>query len=255
MKHLVATLCYGPTGAAMAALSMDLMRDYARRVGADFFVLSEVSGEPPPLDDMKRIHASLALAMLDKMRFLRQALKEYDRILWVDLDILVRPDAPDLFALVPGTHLAMADECATGNDWQVWFCHQHMVETCQQERLPIPDTKGRYFNCGLMLIPSGSDWLFAPRINPVSHPWCEQSLVNVRLFLEPERTPVYTLPECCNRFVYWPGMVPRRQEEMSWFLHFAGPPDYATRLRDMRRVREKWQKEYPNFPWEEASCG
>lgn len=248
-KRLVATLCYGQTGAAMAELSMDLLRYYARKVEADFFVLTDVTGEHPPIDDMRRIHASLAVAMLDKMRFLQGALLDYDRILWIDLDILVRPDSPDLFALVPPDRLAMADECAVANDWQVRFCHEHMAETCCQEGLPIPDTKGRYFNCGLMVIPAATRWLFAPRVNPVNHPWCEQSLVNVRLSLQPE-TPIYVLPECCNRFMYWPGMVPRRQEEISWFLHYAGPPDYATRLRDMRAQRQRWRRDYPNFPWE-----
>lgn len=249
-RRLVTTLCYGPAGAAMGALSMDLLRDYARRCNADFRVLTEVTAaKPSPLDDMAAIHASIAVAMLDKMRFLQEELREYDRVLWIDSDVMVRPDAPNLFAIVPADRLAMADECATANDYQVWFCHRHMVETCQQEGLPIPDSRGRYFNCGLMMIPARARWLFEPRVNPVSHPWCEQSLVNVRLFARPE-TPLYVLPECCNRFVYWPGMVPRRQANMSWFLHFAGPPDYATRLRDMKAQREAWQAEYPDFAWE-----
>lgn len=249
MKTLVATLCYGPTGEAMSALSLDLLANYARRIDADFRILGDVQAPPPPLDDMPAIHASLAMAMLDKMAFLRRQLSDYDRILWIDLDIMVRPDAPDLFEIVPPEALGMADECAVANDWQVWFCHEHMAQTCREEDIPIPDSKGRYLNCGLMMIPASAAWLFEPRGNPVNHPWCEQSLVNVRLFLQPQ-TPLCLLPECCNRFVYWPGMVPRRQEDISWFLHFAGPPDYATRLRDMQRLRQRWRREYPDFPWE-----
>lgn len=248
-RKLVATLRYGPTGSAMAALSLDLLAGYARRVGADFFVLDQTNAPPPSLDDMPGINRAFAVAMLDKMAFLREKLRDCERLLWLDLDAMVRPHAPDLFALTPTDRPAFADECAVGNDWQVWFRHQHMAQTCLEESLPIPDSKGRYFNCGVMMLPSNSRWLFEPRHNPVSHPWCEQSLINVRLFLH--RQPVFVLPECFNRFVYWPGLVPRRQEEMSWVLHFAGPPDYATRLTDMARLRERWRQEYPNFPWKE----
>lgn len=243
-RRLVCTLSYGPFGAAMAELSLPWLHAYARRCGADFRVLSHVG--TPPLDDRRAIHASLAAAMLEKMAFLQEMLRDYDRVLWIDLDILVRPDAPNLFDLVPPGQLALADECAVANDYQIYFCHQHMVETCRQEGLPIPDTKGRYFNCGLMLLPTSCRWLFAPRVNPVIHPWCEQSLVNVRLFLRP-KTPIYVLPECCNRFMYWPGLAPRRPEDMSWFLHFAGAPDCVTRLRDMASVYQRWRLIYPEL--------
>lgn len=225
-RRLVATLCYGDDGAALAALTADRLAAYARQCRADLRVLTPPAATP------------YAEAMLAKMDYLRTALAAYDRVLWVDLDVLIHPEAPNLFDLAPAPKLAMADECAVADDAEVAFRHQHMARVCAEEGLPVPDSKGRYFNCGLALAPAACAWLYEPRRNPVPHNWAEQSVVNVRLFLRPE-TPLCALPECCNRFAYW-SRKPRRYESMTWFLHYAGPPDPATRLRDMAAQRDRW---------------
>ena len=248
-QRAVATLCFGPLGVAMAELSRPLLQNYAERCQADFQIWADAMGPAAELAPRQQVGASFSAGMLEKMTWLERTLAEYERVLWIDLDVLVRPDAPDLFALIPEGQVAMFDECTIANDCQVWHRHQHMVEVCEQEGLPVPDSGGRYFNCGLMMLPASCRWLFAPRRKPIPHPWCEQSVVNVRLFLRPD-VRVLPLPECFNRFVYWPGVVPRRYEAMSYFLHYAGPPDDPSRLKDMRKQLDRWREDYKCFPWD-----
>jgi hypothetical protein len=174
--------------------------------------------------------------MLEKLR-LGDSLGRHDRVLWLDADVLVRPDCPDLFALVPPTHWAALDQAAFCDEGFLHLCHRHMAEVCREEGLPVPDTRGRCFCAGVQLVPSSFAWLYAPRRRPSAHPWAEQSLVNVRLFLRPWSA-VFSLPECFGRLAYWP--LPRRHLDMTFLMHYAGPPSPEARLADMRRDRDAW---------------
>jgi FkbM family methyltransferase len=222
-------MAIGDEGRALADVSFPFLEDYARRCRADFAAITEPTLPPE-------------LRMLEKLR-LRDYLGPYDRVLWLDADVLARPDAPDLFGLVPPTHWASGDHAAYCPDWFHGLFAGHLEETCREEGLPVPDGGGRYFCLGVQLVPAAFAWLYEPRRHPSTHDWAEQSVVNARLFARPG-APVYCLPECFGRLVYWPDRLPRRHLEISYLVHYAGPPSREQRVADMRRdaavLRERW---------------
>src|SRR5688500_3412148 len=77
LERVVATVATGKAGQQMADVVHPLMRQYAERCGADFFVLSG-SG-------LKEMWPGFSKLMLGRL------LHIYDRLLYVDSDILISP--------------------------------------------------------------------------------------------------------------------------------------------------------------------
>jgi len=80
----VVTIATGDMFRDIAALTHPPIAAYARRVRADFISITHAEGSP---------YAA-------KMR-IAELLWVYERILYLDSDVLVRPECPDLFDLVP----------------------------------------------------------------------------------------------------------------------------------------------------------
>lgn len=215
---------------AMANETVTLQTLYASRCGAQH--RCEVLNEP-----------DFSLLMLEKMRVIREAMREHRRVLWLDVDVLVRPDAPDVFRLVPPTHYAAFNECALahlapGMHDHVRACHDDMVTVCQDDGLPIPDSRGWYFNCGVQLASRDHAFLYEPR-RPGRAIWVEQSAVNVRLHLRPE-VPVYHLPYAFNALQWH---APPDYARSCWFVHYCGLP-YQHRVARAIADRKLWEKLY-----------
>lgn len=232
-RRVILSMAVGDYWREVAAISLPLLERYASRVGADVRRATALPFEFPPWSPT----TACCLYRLDLMR---QAFLDYDRVLWLDADVLVRPDSPDLFALVPPTHWAGYDELpaawAIGWEAHVHSVHRHMVEVCREDGLEIPDSGGRYFNGGVQLASRAHRHLYAPAVNPSDHAWGEQSRVNVRLFLA--RVPVYHLPAAFNAMpwastrAWWPN---------AWMIHYAGVLP-GERLAMMRQDLERWKE-------------
>lgn len=226
MKRLaLATIYTNSVGKDLHSITFRRHLSYAMRCDAVFYPLM------PPFG------MTFSRLMQYKLEAMHGLLETYDRVLWVDADILIRADAPSLFSLVPPMLFAAADEGSLCNDAQITERCQHVVQTCREESLLVPELRGVYLNCGLFLVDGIHRHLFKPRKTDSTHNWCEQSLTNARIHLT--GTKLTILPECFNRFVYW-GPKPLRYEASSYFLHYAGPSSQAKRLADMQEQHVKW---------------
>lgn len=222
--NVVATMYSGQAGQELKAITLARHQRYAAKCGAEFKVVEPIPG------------LTFAEMMLFKMQATVALLNRWERVLWIDGDILIHRNSPNLFDIVPADHFAAVDENAVANDDEVRMRQEHVLKTCNEEGLQVPTTD-RYFNCGMYLAGSSHRDLFAPRLSVSDDTWCEQTLVNIRLALADIK--VTTLPECFNRLVYW-GQKPRRHEDASYFLHYAGPPSPEQRVDDMARQAESW---------------
>ena len=86
MKKALVTIASGEYFLRMAALTHPTLRAYAERIGADFIHWSDTSGHAIP--EYKKLDVA---GLLDI----------YDRVLYVDTDVIIRDDAPDVFDIVP----------------------------------------------------------------------------------------------------------------------------------------------------------
>ena len=244
MHRLVLTITGGEQAQAWAGVARPFMAHYARRCGADF---RDVTGPPPYPGLMDAARWNYA-----KQDAMREALAEYDRVLWLDADVLVRPDAPDLFAMVPATHWGALDEsdvaCATpGMQGLVQAEQGHLSAVCILEAAPIPNSYGRYFNCGVQVASKQHSFLYERPSVLEDHGWGEQTRTNARLFGRPD-TLIYHLPECMNCMTWYARPHYWRN---AFLIHYAG---LNGRLERMRLDASRWAA-LGLVPWAAASGG
>lgn len=92
-SRVVATAVIGPVGHARADVSLSSLKAYAARCRADF----------------EAVEGDAVFAVGEKFR-VRELFERYESVLFLDIDVLVRKDAPDLFDLVPAGQIGMHDD-------------------------------------------------------------------------------------------------------------------------------------------------
>lgn len=131
MRRAVITLAIGRFFSRMAAMTHPIFERYAESVGADFHVISEhkLTADRPHFEKFQ----------------LRDFLDRYDRVLFLDTDIIVNRNAPDIFQFVPPEKFGayLVSEHSDRHDSSVVAIQQH---------LGALDWEREYFNSGVMLV-------------------------------------------------------------------------------------------------------
>jgi lipopolysaccharide biosynthesis glycosyltransferase len=168
----VVTYVIGEAWQRLAQITLPTLKAYADRVGAAFVVIS-------------RSRFPMAV-MYDKFQ-LYHVLSLYDRAIYLDADVVVRPDCPNLFVQVP-------DACVGGFNELAEHPQQgeHMQKFCEElDVAPVPCPY--YLNAGVLVLSAAHRELFVdPEKLPTHLPWPEQTHFNLRLLTH--KVPVHFLP-------------------------------------------------------------
>ena len=195
LKRAVVTLSIGEKYEKMRAVSEPTFKAYAKKCRADYICI----------DSFK---LNLTDPHFEKWQML-ELLFDYDRILFIDGDILVTPDAPDLFAMLPYSHLAGFYEDAFED-------RSGIIKQSQKIMGDLGWSKG-YLNSGVGLY----SWLHRPLfrkpigkylVGPVVG---EQDEYNYRIVKDGYK--VCSLPYLFNHME-----MNGRDFDQSYFIHYAG---------------------------------
>lgn len=152
-KRVVVTVATGAQFQQILQYTEPTLRYYAAKCGADFVKLTNVTQD---------------WWGLEKFRVRRFA-EAYDRCLFVDADILIHEDTPDLFDVVPDTHVAMHD------DWpyqkSLKWLHMEREQVFQSQGLEAIHTTTCY-NSGFVMVSKRHADVWTPpsrRPFPTSH--------------------------------------------------------------------------------------
>ena len=214
----VVTAATGRKGRELLEVSGPLMRAYADRIGADFVTLT------------KR-HPSYALSV---KWGIRRVLEHYERIIFLDADILVPADAPDLFDLCRPSDIGASDELPwlTMANPKVLDEYQWVRTGQGKHRVPC----SQYFNSGVIVASRYHADLFGPPPGPAPvHHCLEQHWWNARLY--DTATPVTVLPREAN----WQWWTDRefKVAPSNAMLHFSGIQSHTSRMRYMKQFAAK----------------
>lgn len=214
-KRLVISVAAGPDYKRLLDVTAPAMQAYASRVGADFI---------PVFDDQ-----ATPYMMAAKYRMLDHA-KEYDRTLFLDSDVVVSPEAPNIFDVVPSDRLGVFDE------YPIVKCHGGGHEWVQYEGDQLCDSQGipRFeqtvmFNAGVFLIPRELLHLYEPASKPTPECWCsEQQWFTIKTLLSGHE-PFYLDEKWNLSYVdryFW------QKAPSAHFIHINGsrPVDYRVSL-------------------------
>lgn len=212
------TVAVGPEAAAMLAITEPYMRDYARRVAADFVKL-DWPGHP-------------AWPMSAKFGIAR-ALDHYHCIAYVDADVLLRPGCVNLFTQCKPWEMGVVDALPFHRQNPKSTAEANHHEFRRSMGFPAVDLPW-YFNAGVMVVPKSHRELLLPPMTPMPNGFCsEQDHTNARLL--DSGLPYKLLDRRCN-WLWWTGLDDAPPDAV---LHFAG-------LR-FQRIKEmaKWAAAWP----------
>lgn len=200
-KRAIVTMVFNPDWEAVFEYSGAAMQRYANRVGADLIV------KRARTSPNRHVH-------WEKLDAISGALEFYERVLWADVDVLMRDNAPSIFDQVPmgcvagwneGAHCNRNDEVELG-------CKFYGIE-------PPPPGSEPYFNAGVVLYDrSAKAMVKMPERELVSN-MPEQTYQNIMRYLL--KIPFYEVPLFNGLHAFHMDAERRRR---LYFVHYAGHP-------------------------------
>lgn len=242
MRKALVTVTIGAKFKAVAAVTHPTLKAYADRIGAEFIVLDENKTEFVP-----------HFAKLQ----LQELLGTYARAVFVDTDIVIRDDCPDLFELVPENRVGLFREGA--------FIPRRLQDlemasrTYQTQIRMDPNTwKGQYWNTGVLVCSRRHRMLFTPpdfeKVKQVAGAWDygEQGWLNLQIINS--STPIYDLNHRFNRMTIMDPFVGIHRRN-SYCIHYAGAPDQIPQPNGrsislpqfIQRDLDAWKQEGPAY--------
>jgi hypothetical protein len=129
----VITLAIGQKAIDIHAITGVFMEAYAKRCGADYHVISDDQSPRYPLANKFRLETLAA---------------NYERTLFLDADVLVKSDAPDIFKSHPSGSVFIHPD-AVHNYPSLEFSRREMIVTCKEQQ--IDQFEARMLNTGVVL--------------------------------------------------------------------------------------------------------
>lgn len=221
----IVTGIFGADYWRIADVSLPTIRNYANRIGVDLVVLEQRS-----FPEWHPYWEKLALGRL---------LVGYEAVAWIDLDVVVHPEAPDLFKELHPQGFSAFDEGKFFVDRA-----EQLVQDAEFYDLENVITRVRpftYFNVGVMVASRAVRSLFTPprRVKPNSI-MPEQTYLNLRMI--ETGFPFHDLTSKWNGLhsIHKPG---ERQD--LHIIHYAGwmkEPDWVETMTDqMQMDLECWK--------------
>lgn len=197
MKKAIVTFASGDEHKAILAETIGLMREYAERIGAEFIVNTKP-------DD------TLSVPHYNKLQILSGILKRFDRVAWIDCDVLISKKAPSIFDEVPEGKFGIFNEAP-------WVDRSKDAEDwANTTGFLLPEQT--YFNTGVMVVEKKHADIFKLPDLLINH-YGEQTYLNQKIIQS--GCEIHKLSYHWNRMScthYGLGEEPF----VSHFIHFAG---------------------------------
>lgn len=224
-RHLLFTIAVGEAYQRMAALTHPSLRRYADRIGADFLSVSSSDASSPHWEKCR----------------IFDLLNDYDRILYLDTDMIVRDDCPDIFKLVPKMQLGGFNEAPfTGGRYQ------SMYDACRAYGIKVDTWNGKYYNTGVMVVSRPQKYLFRkPALEDCN--FYEQGYLNLEI--AKNDIAMFDLPYKFNRMTCMDGYT-GEDRFASYIIHYAGYPSLEFVLSLIPGDIQRWESDSPDYEYQ-----
>ena len=203
--NVVFTLSLGDGFRELGNTTHPTLKNYADKCGADFLVIDDKFSFTKPYSEAGKPHWA-------KLGSFRHLLEKYEKVLYIDTDIIIRDDAPNLFEQVE-------DSLALFKESQFTDRKSSFIQYMQSVGYPnISDWKGDYYNTGVILANKSHAQLFVDPPVYIDH-FYEQSYLN--LMIEFHKAKVHSLHYKFNRMSCMDQITGEPRHDC-FFLHYAG---------------------------------
>lgn len=225
-KNLVLTIAVGDFYQQLAQLSHPTLAAYAKKIDADFMSIDE-----PKI--------SLTTPHWEKFQ-ISELLKSYDRIIYLDTDLIVRPDTPNILDEVPYFKMGMFDESLYTEDRA-----SSLKQACFDYDFHDVEWNGHYYNTGVMVLSRVHRDIFV-KPEKENHNFFEQSYINAKILQT--NTEVQSLKYWFNRMSCidkWIG----EERHSSYIIHYAGFPNPQMLPQMMFKDLQRWEECRPHYSY------
>ncbi|OGM90853.1 hypothetical protein A2755_01030 [Candidatus Wolfebacteria bacterium RIFCSPHIGHO2_01_FULL_48_22] len=201
-----------------------LMREYADKTNASFVILTEQTERHPILEKFQ----------------LGRLLSQYERILYVDGDVLINPMCPNLFEMVPAHLLGAPLEMPPRFRSNKALFAEAMAYYYPNIHFAVGTQEPRFFGAGIMVLSPVHKHLFDPPPKRIQYfnGWLDMPFLNTRATVL--ETPLYELQNmgCFNPF------TERQASQQAMMFHAASWMGGA-RLPVIKMLHEIWTEKPP----------
>lgn len=196
-KRLVLTLNTGEVYKEISEYTFPTIIEYVKKINADFISITDNKCSTPHWEKFQ----------------IYEYLNKYDRIIYFDIDLIIRSDCPDLFEIVPEDSIGMFEEGQFTDRSK-----ELIIDTCKQYNIKLNEWDGKYYNSGVIVISKQHQILFKkPDFEYCS--FYEQTYLNMMLsFLRVKvfgLSYVYNRMSCMDKFI-------GEDRHNSFIIHYAG---------------------------------
>lgn len=226
--NLVLTAAVGDKFERISKLTLPTIASYAKKINAECIVLSEehMNGEISPHWLKFKIY---------------DYLKKYNRIIFLDSDLIVRSDTPNLFDLVPEDKFGIFNEAGFTNRYP---CIDELIQV--YGFIPPKKTEIKYYNSGVMVLSRKHREIFRPPkdYKPLVNSFGEQTFLNYRIQSNGDQ--VQELDFNFNRMSCL-DMPTGLNRLSSYIVHYAGCPSAELMEELIKKDLEVWSKNVNGF--------
>lgn len=232
MKKAVVTVSIGDRYAEIAKLTHPTLKAYAEKVGAEFVSIDQPSNRPH----------------WEKFK-LYELLIKYNRIIYLDTDMIVRGDCPDLFEIIP------EDKLGIFNEGRFSSRLASLEEAFREYEQPFPEKyNGTYYNTGVMVLSRKHRPLFKTPAKVVDLGMFEQGYLNMKIMLDldndlQKEKRVEELDYKFNRMTILDSHCGVHRCD-SYIVHYAGAPPQVDISRIIKEDLKNWENHCPDYKYE-----
>jgi ADP-heptose:LPS heptosyltransferase len=167
-------------------------------------------------------------------------LTKYDRILYVSPFVLIRPDTPNLFDVVPIDSLGVFNEGRYVNR----DLHMKSAMSFYNEKL-AKDWKGKYYNCDVIVFSKQHRGLFKEPSNQIG----SEIAPYLNLKIHNTETKVFDLPYHYNRMEFLDSQIGISRLD-SYMINYTDAPSQIIRSIVEKDVKQ-WSEDSPNYEYKQ----
>lgn len=169
--------------------------------------------------------------------------KEFDRIAFMDADMIIRDDCPSLFDVVPEDQFGIFNE---GEYTPRAMCIREVQKVFNVD---IKNWDGvTYYNTGVFVCSKQHRFIFniAEQIKPLRNAFGEQTYLNMKIMANPNQVKVFPLSYKFNRLSIMDRILGMTRLD-SYIIHYAGDGDKL--FEKMDRDIERWKQDGPEYKY------
>lgn len=221
-ENLVLSIAVGEYYNQISEITLPFLKEYAEKIGADFILINEFNQK--------------YITQKWNKFYISELLNEYKRIIYFDIDIIIRKDCPNLFEIVPENKLGMF------NEGRYVARYEFLEQASEYYGESLRKWNGKFYNSGVMVISRIHKQLFRmPK--GIDYVETDQPYLNLRILND--KIEMFDLDFRFNRMDILDTICGISRLD-SYIIHYAGAPEnqiFGVILNDIAQ----WENDYPEF--------